>query len=152
MWTPRRLLLMSVAAGILVGLGLPTFYYAEGTSYLSSDPTACANCHIMNGVFDSWQKSSHHTVAACVDCHLPSTFFAKYLAKAQHGWNHSKGFTLQDFPEPLRISGKSAAELQDNCEHCHADLMHAQISGASGAPACRHCHSDVGHGPKAGLG
>ena len=35
----------AVAVGILAGIGVVTFVYAEGTSYLSTDPAACANCH-----------------------------------------------------------------------------------------------------------
>ncbi len=141
------------AIGVLGGVGLFTFHYAHGTSYLSHDPEACVNCHIMQSQYDSWQKASHHTVAACVDCHLPTAFFPKYLAKAEHGWNHSKGFTLMDFPEPIRITQKTADDLQANCVRCHGDLVHAQSGGAAdGAPECQHCHPDVGHGPRAGLG
>ena len=57
--------------GIPLGLGAYAMKYAEGLSYFSADPTACMNCHIMEPQFDSWQKSSHHAVATCVDCHLP---------------------------------------------------------------------------------
>ena len=102
--------------------------------------------------YDSWQKSSHHTVATCVDCHLPQEFFSKYLAKAVHGWNHSKGFTLQDFYEPIRLTEKSARDLQANCVRCHADLVHGMSSDPQDAPRCDHCHPDVGHGERAGLG
>lgn len=137
--------------GTFLGVGLATFHYAEGTSYLSNDPRACINCHIMQDQYDSWQKSSHHTAATCVDCHLPHGFFAKYWAKAMNGWHHSKAFTLQDFPQPIRITETNAAALQANCLHCHQDLVHAQI-GDTGAPRCVHCHADVGHGPRAGLG
>jgi cytochrome c nitrite reductase small subunit len=70
-----------------------------------------------------------------------------------NGWNHSKAFTLQDFPEPIRITPRNAQILQDNCERCHADLVHEQTSMAAGEPmSCVHCHADVGHGPRAGLG
>ena len=149
----KRLIgLVAIGVGALAGLGIATFHYADGTSYLSTDPAACANCHIMQSQYSSWQKASHHTIATCVDCHLPHQFFKKYVAKAEHGWNHSKGFTLQNFPEPIRISQKTAVELQDNCLRCHGDLVHAQGSGRYGAPDCRHCHADVGHGPRAGLG
>ncbi len=145
--------LSASAIGVLAGVGLVTFHYANGTSYLSDSPAACVNCHIMQSQYDSWQKSSHHTVAVCVDCHLPTEFFHKYLTKAEHGWNHSKGFTLMNFPEPIRITEKTADTLQANCVRCHADLVHAQSGGrAEGAPDCGHCHADVGHGPRAGLG
>ncbi len=143
--------LSASAIGVLAGVGLVTLHYGDATSYLSTNPAACVNCHIMQSQYDSWQKASHHTVAACVDCHLPVEFFAKYLAKAEHGWSHSKGFTLMDFHEPIRLTERSADALQANCVRCHADLVQAQ-SGANGAPNCRHCHADVGHGPRAGLG
>ncbi len=142
----------AIGVGVLGGVGLATFHYADGTSYLSTDPAACVNCHIMQSQYDSWQKASHHTVAACVDCHLPHAFVPKYLAKAEHGWNHSKGFTLQNFPEPIRMSPRSASQVQGNCVRCHGELVHAQAAGSGGAPDCRHCHADVGHGPRAGLG
>ena len=43
------------------------------------------------------------------------------LAKAEHGWNHSKAFTLQDFHEPIRITARNAQHVQDNCVACHAE-------------------------------
>lgn len=145
--------MLATLLGMLVGIGAMTFQYAEGTSYLSKDPRACANCHIMRPQFDSWQKGSHHTVATCVDCHLPCDFPANYLAKAENGWNHSKAFTLQDFPEPILITPKNAAILHDNCLRCHRDLIHdAALVSTEGAPRCVHCHQSVGHGESAGLG
>ena len=146
---------VAIALGLLLGVGAFTFRYAEGLSYLSTDPEACMNCHIMRPQFDSWQKSSHHAVAVCVDCHLPHDFVGKYVAKAENGWHHSKGFTLQDFEEPIRIKEKNARILQANCVACHEDLAHAMLSGVAGSPdevQCVHCHSSVGHGERAGLG
>ncbi len=52
---------------------------------MSSDPKVCANCHIMNLQYDSWQKSGHHHSAVCADCHLPHGFPGKYIAKARTG-------------------------------------------------------------------
>jgi cytochrome c nitrite reductase small subunit len=147
--------LLAALVGILLGLGMFTFQHAEGLSYLSTDPAACANCHIMQPQYDSWQKSSHHTVATCVDCHLPHDFIGKYVAKAENGWHHSKGFTLQDFHEPIMIKPKNAAILQRNCLACHGEIAHGLIEGVNGEPdevQCVHCHVDVGHGETTGLG
>lgn len=144
----RAALLTAMVLGAAGGLGLYTLHYAGGLSYFSADPRACANCHIMQPQLESWQKSSHHTAAACVDCHLPTAFVPKYLAKASNGWFHSKGFTLQDFPEPIRIKPSNSQILQDNCLRCHGELVHAL--GAD--TACTHCHITVGHGTPAGLG
>jgi cytochrome c nitrite reductase small subunit len=154
---PARLALplLAVLVGALAGVGVFTFHYAEGFSYLSTDPAACANCHIMQSQFDSWQKSSHHAVAKCVDCHLPHDFVGKYVAKAENGWHHSKGFTLQDFHEPIMIKPKNAAILQRNCLACHGEIAHGLVEGVNGTPdevQCVHCHSSVGHGETTGLG
>jgi len=138
---------VAAALGLFAGSGIVTFQHAEGLSYLSSDPRACVNCHIMQSQYDSWQKASHHNWARCVDCHLPHDFVHKYVAKARNGWFHSKGFTLQDFPEPIAITPYNARILQENCVACHEGLM-----DAIGTPECVHCHADVGHGEKAGLG
>lgn len=139
--------------GVLLGIGSTTFNYAEGLSYLSTDPKACANCHIMQPQYDAWQKASHHTVATCADCHLPPGFPEKYVAKAENGWNHSKAFTLQGFPEPIVITQKNADILHANCLRCHADLVHEQaIAYTEGAPRCVRCHVSVGHGEPVGLG
>lgn len=144
---------LAILLGVLCGVGSTTFSYAEGLSYLSTDPAACANCHIMQSQYDSWQKASHHTSATCVDCHLPDGFVTKYLSKAENGWNHSKGFTLQDFHEPILITEKNATILQNNCLRCHQDLVHDQsLFSTEGAPRCVHCHDSVGHGEPVGLG
>jgi cytochrome c nitrite reductase small subunit len=146
---------LATALGILLGLAGFTFRYAEGLSYFSTDPRACANCHIMNRQYDGWQKASHHGVATCADCHLPHTFFAKYLAKASNGWHHSKGFTMQDFEEPIRIKPANSDILQKNCLYCHEDMVHELVTGARSdrdAVECVHCHASVGHGDRVGLG
>ncbi len=158
----RTILGLSLAAfviatlsGTLVGLSTFTFYYAEGLSYFSTDPAACANCHIMHPQYHSWQMASHHAVATCVDCHLPHSGLAKWVAKADNGYRHSKGFTLEDFPEPIQITEGNSRTLQGNCLRCHHELVRAIVGGSTsdpGAIRCVHCHNDVGHGPRAGLG
>lgn len=153
-WVSQMRSSVAIAAalfGVLVGISGVGFRYAEGLSYLSHDPEACANCHIMRPQYESWQKSPHHDVAVCVDCHLPVTFPYSYIAKARNGWHHSSAFTLQNFHEPILITQPNAEILQANCERCHAGLIH-DVSAASGAPACTHCHDRVGHGERVGLG
>lgn len=151
----RWLIAVAALVGLTIGLGGYTFLYAEGFSYFSTDPAACANCHIMNPQYDSWQKGSHHGVAACVDCHLPLDFVEKYVAKASNGYHHSKGFTFQDFHEPIMIKDGNSHILQDNCLRCHGDIVSEMVNGATtdkDAIRCVKCHADVGHGEPAGLG
>jgi cytochrome c nitrite reductase small subunit len=145
----RSALIVAALVGLVSGLGLFTFSYAGGTSYLSPDPRACANCHIMNDEYASWSKGPHHGVATCADCHLPHDFVAKYFAKAENGYHHSKAFTLEDFHEPIMIKPKNREILQNSCLHCHGGLVHDVLGGSSrGADAgkCVHCHRSAGHG------
>jgi cytochrome c nitrite reductase small subunit len=149
------MMLLSLLLGVLAGVGGFTFQYAEGLSYLSEDPEACANCHIMQAQLDSWQKSSHHGVAVCVDCHLPRDFVGQYLAKAENGYRHSAAFTLQNFHEPIQITERNARILQSSCIECHGDFVHNLVEGSTTDPdavRCVHCHRSVGHGGKVGLG
>lgn len=134
--------------GILAGIGLYTFDYAKGLSYFSNNPKACMNCHIMTEQYNSWTKSSHHQPAKCNDCHIPHDFPWKYMEKARNGWNHSKAFTLQNFPEPIRISDHNRNIVQVNCIHCHEGMVSNLIEhrGATlGTMRCTNCHRSVGH-------
>ena len=148
------LLALAVLIGAALGVGSYALVYAEGLSYMSSEPRVCANCHIMQAQYDSWQKSSHHHVAVCNDCHLPQGFIGKYVAKALNGYNHSKAYTLQDFDEPIAIKPFNTRILQDSCLACHRALVHeaAMARGRSEEVSCVHCHLSAGHGERAGLG
>ena len=147
--------MLAVLIGITAGIGGYTFRYAKGLSYFKTDPRACANCHIMQPEYDAWKASSHHTVAVCIDCHLPHEFVPKYLAKAENGWRHGEKFTTQNFAEPIVVQARGREILQENCLRCHGALVH-EIVGVSPETReelpCTHCHSGVGHGEKAGLG
>ncbi len=141
---------LALLFGLLVATGSYTFWYGEGASYLSNDPAACKNCHIMNDQYDGWAKASHHAVATCNDCHTPKSFIPKYLVKAESGFLHSKGFTLNDFAEPIRMRPRSKAILNDSCLGCH-EMMIGELTTprghGNGAIDCIHCHIAVGHGP-----
>lgn len=147
----KNILVLAALLGVAVGIGVFTFRYAEGLSYFSTDPRACKNCHIMNEQYASWTKAPHHAAAKCIDCHLPHDFVGKYIAKAENGYHHSKGFTLQDFHEPILIKERNAQILQDNCLHCHEDFVHDIVRGsttAEDAVRCVHCHRSAGHGAR----
>jgi cytochrome c nitrite reductase small subunit len=152
-------LLLALALGALAGVGGYTFSYAKGLSYFSHDPRACVNCHIMQREYDGWQKSGHHHVAVCIDCHLPEAFVPKYLAKSENGWRHGKLFTVGGFVEPIEVKAAGREILQNNCVRCHGQLTAdmRRVAPLSGHPdsqnlPCVHCHADVGHGERAGLG
>ncbi len=140
---------MVVAAliGFAIGVSAYTFIYAKGASYLTDDPAACANCHIMNQYYGGWMKSSHRSVAVCNDCHTPSGFFAKYVTKASNGFRHSFAFTTGRFPEALQIKPGNLEIANQACRKCHQDIVEA-IEGSDQETAelsCVRCHGSVGH-------
>jgi len=140
-------MLAAAAVGLILGILTYTFIYARGYSYLSDNPAACMNCHIMNEQFDGWLKSSHHGVAVCNDCHTPPGFLGKYYTKALNGFFHSVAFTSGNFHEPIRITKRNARVAEKSCRKCHSRITHAiRLSGAEQDDnRCARCHLDVGH-------
>jgi cytochrome c nitrite reductase small subunit len=140
---------LAVVLGVLAGIGTFTFGYAKGFSYLSNDPTACTNCHVMQDYYDSWVASSHHHVAKCNDCHLPHSIAGKYFVKADNGFFHSLAFTTDNFHEPIQIKGRNRRVAENACIDCHRDFVHSLLPATSGGEAlsCTHCHLSAGHGP-----
>ncbi len=92
---------LSAAIGMTAGIGVYTFVYAKGASYLTNDPAACANCHIMNEHYSGRLRSSHRAVAVCNDYHTPSGLVAKYATKV----------ALINDIKRARESGRPDAEL-----------------------------------------
>lgn len=121
--------------GAAIGLGAFTFVYARGYSYLTDDPAACANCHVMDEHFAAWLKSSHRAVAGCNDCHTPHTLLGKWTTKARNGFWHSFWFTTGDFPYPLRITERNRDIVGDACRDCHAALVASMAPGRHPAGA-----------------
>ena len=144
-WAVAGSILLGVTAGLAAGIGGFTFVYAKGGSYLTNDPAACANCHIMRDQYDGWTRSSHHAVAVCNDCHTPHNLVGKYQTKALNGFWHSYYFTTQSFPEPIRIGERSRKIAEDACRSCHQPIVDAIESHSGKEESCIRCHSDVGH-------
>jgi cytochrome c nitrite reductase small subunit len=141
-------LVAAALLGIAGGLGLYTFVYAKGYSYITNDPAACANCHVMNEQYDGWLKASHRAVAVCNDCHVPQDLAGKYWTKARNGFWHSYYFTSQTFEEPIRATHTSRAIAEANCRRCHEPIVQAMGTPSHAGPdelSCIRCHGSVGH-------
>ncbi len=140
--------LIVIFFGLSAGLGFYTLWYAKGASYLSDDPKACANCHVMQSTFDSWAKGGHQHVATCNDCHVPKHPVKKWIVKAENGFHHSFAFTFSDVPLAIRARPVSRNITQVNCLRCHESLTsHLKWVNPSqpDSAGCLHCHSNVGH-------
>jgi len=144
----------AVAVGFLIYM----IIVSKALSYLSKDPKACINCHVMNTQYATWQHSSHAREATCVECHLPTdNIVNKYLSKARDGWNHSIAFTLRTYDPAIKISEDGARRVQENCISCHKSIVSEISSNADkyhnfsdpnveNGRKCWSCHKDVPHG------
>lgn len=143
-------LVLGVVIGLALGVGAYTFIYAKGASYLTNDPKACVNCHVMQEQYDGWIKSSHRSVATCNDCHTPAGFVGKYSTKAQNGFWHSFYFTTGNYPDPIQITDRNRKIANDACRKCHAGITetiegHSFKNTEADKTSCIHCHRNVGH-------
>ncbi|MEI6950071.1 cytochrome c nitrite reductase small subunit [Paraflavisolibacter sp. H34] len=144
-----------VAVGTFFGLGLYVFRLSNAASYLSDDPQACVNCHLMTPQYITWNHSAHRQVAHCNDCHVPhNNVFSKYFFKAKDGLYHASIFTLRAEPQVIKAKGASMEVIQDNCIRCHAgQVTDAKMTGRvedhiakRTGRTCWECHREVPHG------
>jgi cytochrome c nitrite reductase small subunit len=149
---------VAVLVGGGAGLSVFTFAYADGAAYLTDDPGACGNCHVMREQVAGWVTSSHRNVAVCNDCHAPKALVPKYAVKAINGFNHSWAFTTGRFHEPIHITSMNERVTENACRRCHGSIvdaidMHPAAAGTDAVAAahatepmsCIRCHRSVGH-------
>ncbi len=151
----KMILPFFVMGGIIAGLGAYTVYMSRAHSYLSDDPSACVNCHIMTPYYQSWAHSSHSQWANCNDCHVPhNNIFAKYGFKALDGLYHSAVFTARAEPQVIRPRESSDNVIMNNCIRCHTQLntefvktgMISYTDAQNGqGKACWDCHTQIPH-------
>src|ERR1044072_2253093 len=113
---------IALVVGSAVGLGAYTFVYAKGASYLSNDPRACANCHIMQDHLDGRIQSSPPSAASSNYCPNPAGHIPTYYTKADHGFFHSRAFTTGKFHEPIQMKERSRRVTENACRRCHQDI------------------------------
>ena len=139
----------ALLVGLAIGLGAYTFVYAKGYSYITNDPAACANCHVMRDHYTAWTRASHRSVAVCNDCHTPPDTAGKYLTKARNGFWHSFYFTTGGYPDPIRITDRNASVTEQACRKCHEPITNAidpaHTSAGPRGLSCVHCHAEAGH-------
>ena len=138
-----------------LGIGLYTLKLSNAVSYLSDDPKACINCHLMTPQYITWNHSSHREVAHCNDCHVPQdNLFNKFYFKAKDGLYHSSIFTIRAEPQVIKALGPSIEVIQNNCIRCHEDrVVDSKLTASVDHHAanrtdrtCWECHREVPHG------
>lgn len=148
MWSRALVFISIVLFGASLGVGTFTLFYAEGFSYLSNNPKACINCHIMKENYYTWENSSHHGFATCNTCHASGNTVQKYVSKAINGFNHSLAFTTGNYHYPLQIKDFNKKIVQRACYSCHEGMLsisHTQYKDNLEKLNCLNCHKEVGH-------
>ncbi len=156
----KQLTIATFLLAVVIGMGLFIAKEAEVTSYLSDNPQACVNCHVMTPVYNSWLHSSHREQASCNDCHVPhNNIFNQYYFKAKDGLYHASIFTLRAEPEVIFMREESQEVVQQNCIRCHVQqVTQTKYDGWIDQHAenrterqCWSCHKEVPHGRIHGL-
>lgn len=148
-FTDNALLTLAVfVIGSLIGVGIFTFGYARGYSYILDDPQVCINCHVMEEQHDGWINGVHANVATCNDCHAPhDNIVNKYYTKGENGFRHALAFTTGWYPENIVITDRNRRITDETCLYCHGDLVDPlHVTRPDGAQiSCITCHENVGH-------
>ncbi|MGE5315641.1 MAG: cytochrome c nitrite reductase small subunit [Acidobacteriota bacterium] len=149
-----------IASAVLFGAGAVVMHVANATSYLSDQPEACMNCHVMAPQYATWQRGSHARVAVCNDCHVPhDNAVVKYAFKAMDGLRHSAMFTFRLEPQVIHVKEAGIGAIQGNCVRCHRSvLQNTDMLLKTGSEAqhgegrlCWDCHRETPHGRVNGL-
>lgn len=149
---PKLRLACMASIGAFVGMGAYVMLISNAVSYMSDDPEACINCHIMTPMYASWKHSSHARVATCNDCHVPhDSLINKYVYKATDGARHSTMFTLRMEPQVIRAREAAKPVIQANCLRCHGDQVHRSTTQPAFTRSCVDCHREVPHGRESSL-
>lgn len=152
-------LIVTILLGMIVGMVLFILYVSKAHSYLSDNPKACVNCHIMAPEYSTWFHSSHARNTVCNDCHVPhDNLVRKYYFKAMDGLRHATMYSWRLEPQVIRMRKPGQMVVQENCIRCHSQL-NSVVGTAVTAKQARHgegklcwdCHRDVPHGPVRGL-
>ena len=150
-WQPVVIVLL----GAITALAIYMIKVANVTSYLTDDPRACINCHVMTTEYITWNHSAHREVANCNDCHVPhDNVLKKYAFKAKDGLYHATIYALRAEPQAIVMHEAGQKVVQNNCIRCHFD----QVTDAKSVSwvdshlndrldrTCWECHRETPHG------
>jgi cytochrome c nitrite reductase small subunit len=136
--------------GVLIVAGLGALFLApQGLgAYLSDNPEACNNCHVMNASYEGWFHAAHRRVAVCNDCHTPHEFPLKWATKVTKGMQHVYFYTTYQIPAQIRADPLTRQIVQANCVRCHFNTVSGQSGLLQGERFCFDCHRTVAHGER----
>jgi len=144
----RNPLFIAIAAAVIA---LGTFVFVtDAISYSGTASETCANCHVMDSMYENYYHSAHQPWAECSSCHLPHDNIANYyFEKGRQGMHDVYVFSTGQTPEVIRANEHSKEIIQENCIHCHKDAVETIMMGAQPFDRyCWECHRNIAHGPR----
>jgi cytochrome c nitrite reductase small subunit len=140
--------IVAVAAAV-VALGAFVFV-TDAPAYAGTAPATCANCHVMQSMYENYYHAAHHSWAECADCHLPHDNEVNYYyEKGRQGMHDVYVFGTGQAPVVINLSAKSKGIVQGNCIRCHEAAVESIMVGAQPFERdCWECHRNVAHGPR----
>jgi len=144
-----------LVTGIFTGLAMFAFFVSNASSYITDNPEACTNCHIMAPQYATWYHSSPREKTHCNDCHVPhNNIINKYFFKAKDGLRHAAMFTLRLEPQVIFIKEAGREVVHENCIRCHFQLLTdskllsytEKIHSDRIERKCWECHRETPHG------
>lgn len=144
--------LIPIVLGVVVLLGVILLVPV----YVTSTPSFCSNCHVMDQHVSSWEKSTHNR-SGCVFCHVKPGFWNLALNQIVVSKNiYLNVFGKAQMPKEIRSA------TNENCLQgkCHTTNRNVSTSGDLLIPhkdhvemrglQCKDCHFNVVHTARGG--
>jgi cytochrome c nitrite reductase small subunit len=143
--SPLRLALAATVMAMAVFV-----FVTDAPAYAGTASATCANCHVMDSMYENYYHAAHHAWAVCADCHLPHANAAiYYFEKGLQGMHDVFVFSTGQTPQVINISDHSARIVQQNCVRCHEATVESIMAGEQPFERdCWACHRNVAHGPR----
>jgi cytochrome c nitrite reductase small subunit len=141
--------LLIALAAFVIALGV-FVYVTDAPVYSGSASETCANCHVMNEMYENYYHAAHQPWAECADCHLPhENMIVYYFEKGRQGAHDVYVFTTGQTPEMIRANEHSQEIIQSNCVRCHEETVETIMMGTQAFDRnCWDCHRAVAHGER----
>jgi cytochrome c nitrite reductase small subunit len=123
-------------------------FVTDAPAYAGTASETCANCHVMDSMYENYYHGSHHEWAECAGCHLPHDNLVNYyVEKGRQGMHDVYVFGMGQAPALIRLSEHSQEIIQQNCIRCHGQAVETIMVGLPPFErSCWECHRTMAHG------
>ena len=125
-------------------------FVTDAPAYAGTASETCANCHVMDSMYENHFHAPHRTWTECSDCHLPhENVIAYYFEKGRQGMHDVYVFSTGTTPALIRLNENSREIVQENCIRCHEQAVETIMIGVQPFERrCWECHRGTAHGER----